>query len=126
MKITVLFCFNSPVVLVKIILHEDYSNSVPISSIKRGRSCHQNQIHMYCKIWPIIKKRYIFQLLQAFLTKSVLLVPFLGRKCEILAKSHNSLKCLNVQKRPISQLVLITDIFTYKTVQFGECRPNIN
>ena len=37
-----------------------------------------------------------------------------------------TLKCLNVQKRPISLLVLITDIFTYTTVQFGECRPIIN
>ena len=35
-------------------------------------------------------------------------------------------KCLNVQKRPMSQLVLITDIFSYKTVQFGECRPIIH
>ena len=61
-----------------------------------------------------------------FLTKSLLLVSFLGSKCEILAKSHNSLKCLNVQKRPISQLVLITDIFSYKTVQFGECMPIIH
>ena len=36
------------------------------------------------------------------------------------------LQCLNVQKSPISQLVLITDIFNYKTVQFGECRPIIH
>ena len=125
MKITVLFCFNSPVVLVKIILHEGYSNSVPISSIKRGRSCHQNQIHVLQNLAYNQEKIY-FSLLQAFLRKSVLLVPFLGRKCEILAKSHNSLKCLNVQKRPISQLVLIIDIFTYKTVQIGECRPIIH
>ena len=33
MKITVFFSFNSPVVLVKIILHEGYFNSVPNPSI---------------------------------------------------------------------------------------------
>ena len=30
------------------------------------------------------------------------------------------------KKRPISQLVLITYIFNYKTVQFGEFRPIIH
>ena len=43
MKITVLLCFNSPVVLVKFILHEGYSNSVPIPSIKTGRWSHQKK-----------------------------------------------------------------------------------
>ena len=37
-----------------------------------------------------------------------------------------TLKCLNFHKRPISQLVLITDIFSYKTVKFGEYRNIIN
>ena len=36
-----------------------------------------------------------------------------------------TLKCLNVQKRPISQLVLIIDLFSYKTVKFGESSPII-
>ena len=47
-------------------------------------------------------KRYIFQLLQTFFTKSLLLVSFLGRKCEILAKSHHSLRLHQPVKNPIS------------------------
>ena len=42
---------------------------------------------------------------------------------EITRFSYKMSEC---SKRPISQLVLITDIFSYKTVQFGECRPIIH
>ena len=37
-----------------------------------------------------------------------------------------NLKCLNVQERPTSQMILIIDIFSYKTAKFDECRPTTN
>ena len=38
------------------------------------------------------EKIYFSIIADFFLAKSLLLVSFLGRKCEILAKSHDSLK----------------------------------
>ena len=44
--------------------------------------------------------------------------------CDLLALRAQHSKCLNVQERPISQKILIIDIFSYKTAKFGECRSH--
>ena len=48
------------------------------------------------------EKMYFSIIADFFLTKSLLLISFLGRKCEILAKSHNSLRLHQPVKNPVS------------------------